>query len=465
MNPISEVLEIEEFDREYSLEDLLPIPMAQALLGEMDGCPNASVLLPDGRVYVGQKPTPLDNQSHFNGLARNNSSEPIFLTEGDHHILLFPLVHEVETMGFLALDFDEDLAVDTRFVSLSRLAARAINRMIYLNYQKRMTAGLHGQVVTDSYNRLKQKTARLAQSEEKYRLLAENLEVEVERKTREIKANQLLLLQQEKMAAIGQLASGMAHEINNPVGFVISNLNTLRANIRDMGHLIGHYNRLTQLLSGKPSGPETANRIKEQLTALDDLCNEIDIDYVIKDADSLIDESLDGAQRVKIIVQNMRDFTHPSIDTAESTDINKCLEITLAVLSSYLSDDIVIKRDYGDIPHVHCHLREMNQAFFNILKNALQAVGDGGEIRICTRHDHHVVTVVITDSGPGIDATSLGRIFDPFFTTREVGSGTGLGLTQAHNTLKSHGGTIAAESTPGKGSTFTITIPIDAIEK
>ena len=451
-------IEVEEFDREYGLADLFPVSLAEELLTDIDGRCTAAILSIDGTVYYRGAGRQGDLTACLNQAARS------IIVDGERRLAKVALIHELETIGWLVLETDAEQAVgDTSLLALGQFTARMIHRMINLAYRNRMTAGLHGQVVADSYARLKKKAAQLARSEEKYRLLAENLEIEVEKKTREIRDTQLRLLQQEKMASIGQLAAGMAHEINNPVGFVISNLNTFKNIGADLANLIGQYRQLTALLSGGTRDGQAVRRIKERMAAIDALIQEIDLDFVLEDTASLIEESLDGAKRVKIIVQNLRDFTHPSIESAESVDFNSCMETTLAILSSHAMPDIRISRQYGTIPQVTCRLREINQVFFNILKNAFQAVGDRGDITIKTSADNEAVTVSISDTGPGIDQVHLGSIFDPFFTTREVGGGTGLGLFQAYSTVKSHGGTIAVDSQLGKGSTFTVTIPIQVL--
>jgi len=454
MNSADEHIEIDAFDREYSLEDLLPRIQAQELLESIDGNSEAALLLPDGKVLYSRYGTKVDASEISRQVRANGREEPLTVVLGNRRMMLFPLTHELETIGFLALEFSGKVTDETT-ESTGCFLVRVFNRIVNLNYQIRMTAGLHGQVVADSYEDLKKKAVLLERSEEKYRILAESLEKEVKRKTKKIEATQLMMLQQEKMAAIGQLAAGMAHEINNPVGFVISNLNTLKTGTRDMCRLIDAYHELETLLG------EKQYQIDDRLAALKKLKEELDIEFVISDTAGLIDESLDGVRRIQVIVQNLRDFTHPSVEYAENADINECLEATLAILSSYRSDEIVVQRHYGDVPQVNCQLREINQAFFNILKNAFQAIGDRGQITISTRVEEDTVIVGIADTGSGIEKKILSRIFDPFFTTREVGAGFGLGLFQAYSTLKRHQGTISVQSIPGKGSTFLLHLPTE----
>ncbi len=459
MDTISDFIETEDFDREYGLKDLLPLPLVEELLHEIDKGVSAAVIFSDGRPYCGKNLTQSGAEIHSQQ-HKNNSTKPIAFASGATRGLRFRLLHEMETIGFLDVETQSGAVGDDELARLGRFCARALTRMIYLGYRQRMTAGLHGQVVSESYQSLKEKARQLAQSEEKYRLLAENLEAEVVRKTREIRDAQVFILQQEKMASIGQLAAGIAHEINNPMGFIISNLNTLRTNTSDMGKLIGEYQGFADRVSIARSGLEDITEIKNQLSAIGRFKETIDIDFMIEDTDSLIDESLDGARRIKEIVQSLHDFTHPSIDSAESVQVNQCLDTTLAVLSSHLPADISIHRDYAPLPIILCHLREINQVFFNLLKNAIQAVDGSGEITIRTRPVDGGVKISIQDNGPGMDSAIIDHVFEPFFTTREVGAGAGLGLTQAYNTVRSHGGDICVKSSLGAGSTFTINLPM-----
>jgi two-component system, NtrC family, sensor kinase len=451
---------VDPFDREYDLTDLFPIPLARELLSTIDGRLAAAILLGDGGLYFNGGAVQQDYTPYIKQPAQDHTGGPKLVVEGRRRWVVGELTHELETIGFLVLEAGgEPPITDDALLRMGQFVARLINRLIDLNYRNRMTAGLHGQVVADSYASLKQKAEQLARSEEKYRNLAENLEIEVKRQTRTIEAAQLRILQQEKMAAVGQLAAGMAHEINNPVGFVISNLGTLKTTTQEVASLIAQYRRLADLLTDHTTKEGTAARIKEQLAAISRLTEKMDLDFVLEDTGNLIDESLDGAKRVKIIVQNLREFTHPSIESAESVDFNDCLETTLAILSNYGAPAIRITRHYGEIPLVTCHLREINQVFYNILKNAYQAIGDQGEITITTAADDEAVIVCIADTGCGIEGKHLGSIFDPFYTTREVGSGIGLGLFHAYHTVHTLGGTIAVESRPGSGSTFTIKVP------
>jgi two-component system NtrC family sensor kinase len=458
-------IELEDFDREYALADLLPVAMAAELLEESQTELPTAILLPDGGRYYGEFGMPAGQAAAVARDLKTGAGDFCICTTDQGPALAFGLVHELETIAYLVIRHDQEADPDRRLVQMGRLAARTINRMIYLNCKTRMAAGLHGQVVTESYASLQEKAGQLQRSEEKYRNLAENLEIEVQKKTREIKEAQLNLLQQEKMAAIGQLAAGMAHEINNPIGFVISNLNTLKETTEQTTRVLQQYRHLGQALDRLPADGPTAAKIKAFVTGINQLCEKLDLDFKLQDTQDLIEESLAGAERIKNIVRTLSDFTHPSIETPERIDINACLDVTLSILSGQISQDVQITKAYQKIPDLHGHLREMNQVFFNILRNALQAVGTRGVITIATRSIDEQIEIAISDNGAGIKKEDLPRIFDPFFTTREVGSGVGLGLNLTYNIIQKHGGSIAAESVMGQGSTFTIRFPHNPVSR
>jgi signal transduction histidine kinase len=452
-------IEVEEFDREYGLSDLLPEALAAELLKGFDAHVPTAIVIPDGSRYYGGLILPAEKAAAVRQvfLAKQADFCPCLSDKGP--ALAFALDHELETIAYLLIGQAKDAVPDDRVLTMGRLAARAINRLIYLNYKNLMAASLHGQVVTESYASLKEKAEQLQRSEEKYRLLAENLEVEVQKKTREIKEAQLNMLQQEKLAAIGQLAAGMAHEINNPIGFVISNLNTLMQNSTETARVLQQYRQLGQVLSHPQSTGATAGTIRELVVGIEKLCAKMDLDFKLKDTCDLIQESLAGAERVKNIVRNLCDFTHPSIETPEAIDINACLEVTLSILSGQIPQDVKIVKGFQKIPAMRGHLREINQVFFNLLRNALQAVGAKGVIRIATRSLDGQIEISIQDNGAGIKKADLPRIFDPFFTTRQVGSGVGLGLNLTYNIVQKHGGRIVVDSVEGQGSTFIVHLP------
>ncbi|MCK4486003.1 MAG: response regulator [Desulfobacterales bacterium] len=274
-----------------------------------------------------------------------------------------------------------------------------------------------------------------------------------------LKKSQAQLLQSEKMASIGQLAAGVAHEINNPTGFVSSNLKTLSDYQNDISTLIKEYRSLSADLKETMATAEYPVPISEQLKRIADLEAEVDIDFVLNDISDLVKESQEGTERIKKIVLDLKDFAHPGEQKLKYADINRNLDSTLNVVWNELKYKATVTKDYGDLPEVQCYPQQLNQVFVNLLVNGAQAIEKQGEINITTRALDGKVEIKISDTGSGIPEGNLSKIFDPFFTTKEVGKGTGLGLNVAYNIIKKHKGVIDVESTLGKGTTFTIRIP------
>lgn len=259
---------------------------------------------------------------------------------------------------------------------------------------------------------------------------------------------QTQIVQNAKMASLGQLAAGVAHELNNPVGFVYGNLNLLSDTIDDLLKLLAFYD--TVELPDDVS--HAAKSIKE----------EICYDAALADMASVISDCREGAVRIRDIVQNLRTFSR--LDEAEfkKTDVHEGIDSTVRILSRYFSGEKVsLVREYCQPLLIDAYAGQLNQVWMNLLANAAQAVSaDGGEVRVTTRHDDRFVTVSISDTGVGIPRENLDRIFDPFYTTKPVGEGTGLGLSISFGIVKRHGGDIQVSSEAGRGTTMTVRLPI-----
>ena len=251
------------------------------------------------------------------------------------------------------------------------------------------------------------------------------------------------LLQSEKLAAIGQLAAGVAHEINNPVGYVYSNLQSLGTYLEDLF-------RLTDAVDAAAS--------------LDDLRaikKNIDYDFLKGDLLDLLAESREGIERVKTIVSAMKDFSHIDEDEFKLADLHRGIETTLNVVNNELKYKATVIRAFGDLPDVECISSQINQVIMNLLVNAAHAIEDFGEIVIRTRCNGGWAIVEVEDNGKGIAEENLHRIFEPFFTTKPVGKGTGLGLSLSFNIIQKHNGHIKAEqASSGKGTCFRISLPL-----
>ena len=281
---------------------------------------------------------------------------------------------------------------------------------------------------------------------------------------KQLQKTQAQIIQSEKMASIGQLAAGVAHEINNPVAFVNSNLNTMtqyQAQLADL--LKKSMTIITTLRNGGKAEP-LPDTLAAAVAEVEDLAEEIDLEFLCEDFPQLIEESLEGAVRIRQIVSDLKDFAHPGEQERVATDINQGLDTTINIVWNEIKYKATLVRDYGDIPRVICYPQQLNQVFMNLLVNAAQALEKDGEIVVKTRHaDDHVI-VQISDNGCGIPEDIQSKIFDPFFTTKEIGTGTGLGLNMAYNIIKKHNGRIEVDSSVGSGTTFTILLPETGID-
>ncbi|MDA8162266.1 MAG: ATP-binding protein [Desulfobacteraceae bacterium] len=275
-----------------------------------------------------------------------------------------------------------------------------------------------------------------------------------------LKETQAHLLQSEKMSSIGQLAAGVAHEINNPVGFVSSNLRTLLSYGKDLTEIIRLYASLEERFSiDQPSSDDIKvliETIKEQRKA-------IDLDFIIDDMEDLILQSIDGTERVKKIVADLKDFSHVDQAELKDVDINRCLDSTINIIWNEIKYKAKLKKNYCALPLILGYPQQLNQVFMNILVNAAQSIADKGEIGVTTTitdSPRRGIEIEVKDTGVGMPPEILSKIFDPFFTTKPVGKGTGLGLHVSYKIILKHKGNIKVESTQGIGSTFTIFLPI-----
>ena len=293
---------------------------------------------------------------------------------------------------------------------------------------------------------------KLLRDGERYRRDLEERNAELANRKAELELLQGRMVHREKMASIGQLAAGVAHELNNPAGFIFGNMEHLRDCASGLERLLRVYDEAPL--------PESI------LSEAQAIKIEIGYEHILRDLASIVADCSDGARRIRDIVQNLRLFSR--LDEAEfkKVDLHEGIESTIRLLSQYYgSGRITIDRQYTDLPPVDCYAGQLNQVWMNLLTNAAQAMAEEGTVRVATRRDNNVAIVSITDSGSGIEPEDLKRIFDPFFTTKRVGEGTGLGLSITYGIIERHGGSIDIESRVGEGTTFHVSIPINAARR
>ncbi|WP_052010043.1 MULTISPECIES: sensor histidine kinase [unclassified Alteromonas] len=269
---------------------------------------------------------------------------------------------------------------------------------------------------------------------------AEHLESLVDQRTKE-------LLQSEKMASVGTLAAGVAHEINNPIGFLLSNLSSLDEYMQSVVPLVTALSNLS----------EADKKHIEDLSQTN--INWNDLAFMAEDISPLIQESVEGAQRVSKTVSGLRSFAHPSDSKQEQLSIQSAIDLAISLVRNELKYNAVLHYEPGDDFYVTGNLTELSQVFVNLLVNAVHAISENGAIEINIEATDKNVVVSVKDNGCGIPPENLGKLFQPFFTTKEIGTGTGLGLAISHGIIESHNGKISIESQVGEGTCFTITLP------
>ncbi len=260
------------------------------------------------------------------------------------------------------------------------------------------------------------------------------------------------MLQQEKMASIGHLAAGVAHEINNPAGFIGSNLNSLQKYVAKLNEGIAFMEQTLKSVAD----PEITVQLKE-------MKRKLKFNFILEDIDDLITESKDGIERIALIVRSLKSFSRAEDDTLKLSDLQECLESSLSIAWNEIKYKARVEKNYQELPPIKCLPQQLSQVFVNLLVNAAQAIEDQGIITVTTRQEKDWAVVEISDNGSGISPENLERIFEAFYTTKEDGKGTGLGLSICHDILQKHQGTISVASDMGEGTCFTIKLPLAAM--
>jgi hypothetical protein len=359
------------------------------------------------------------------------------------------LILEGEAVGSVIIKGKADSA--ELLSALAGLLQNALASVMQNNLKRMLATELHTNVVNLSYDELLETNNRLRASETKYRELAGVLEQKVAERTQELKRAHTLLLQQEKMASIGQLAAGVAHELNTPLGYVSSNIQTLNKYFSRLGEMLGYYETAMQV----PGVSQAAVALTHEKHSA------LKLDFILTDGAQLITQSLAGIEKAAKIVSDLKGFSHVDDAAILPADLNDELDKTLNVLTHQVPPGARIIRDYGKLRPIVCKAALLGQVFLNLILNAFDARQDGLELVITTREtETGDARVRFADNGPGIPEDIRQRIFDPFFTTKEVGKGAGMGLSVAYDIMTSLQGTLTLEDTPRRsGASFVITLP------
>jgi signal transduction histidine kinase len=361
-----------------------------------------------------------------------------------------PLVCAENVVGVVTV---QSYSPQVRYTARDQELLTFVSHQIANSLERRRAANALKVANTELERRVEERTSQLSEQISVRQLVEVALQqrnTELESLNSKLAGTQSQLLQSEKMASVGQLAAGVAHEINNPIGYVHSNLTSLTRYVRNIFSILQAYEQLEKAVGG--TVPE--------LVSVTALKKSIELDFVREDIVNLLAESVEGVTRVEKIVKDLKDFSR--VDEAEwqQADIHEGINSTLNVVAHELKYKGNLVKEYGDLPPIQCLPFQLKQVFMNLLVNAAHAIEQRGTITIRTGRDGDYVWVTIADTGHGIDPRHLNRIFEPFFTTKPVGVGTGLGLSVSYSIIKKHNGTLDVASELGKGTTFTIRLPI-----
>lgn len=260
------------------------------------------------------------------------------------------------------------------------------------------------------------------------------------------------LAHMEKMASLGALTAGIAHELNNPINFVSSNINPLRRDIKDIFEVLERYATIS------PDDDKAA--LMSKLQEIEALKTDVEFEYIVDEIQQLLTSISDGAQRTASIVKDLKNFSRVDRNELKKMNLHEGLESTLALLFNQYKHSVEVTKQYGQLPELECFPGQLNQVWMNILSNAIQAMPNGGNLTITTTLDGDKVQISIQDTGTGMSDEVKSRVFEAFFTTKDVGQGTGLGMSITASIIEKHHGKIQIESALGKGSTFTVSLPV-----
>lgn len=399
-----------DFERELTLDELLKgvdgVRLASALRGLLQA--PAAIVDETGRCLIGaEQPGSADRT---------------------------PLFGELEAIGFLSVPPG---VPNDRL----RAAAEMIQLILRSNARYRLASDLHLRTQRDDFEELQRKNAALKASEARYKKLAETLEERVEAQVQTIEKAHLKLYRNEKQASVGRLAAGVAHEINNPLGFIRSNITTA----------VSYLASLSEIDERLKDGAVIEN-VRE-------FWAERDFSWLLADFKDLMNESVDGLDRIARIVAALKGFSRTDHHESEQADIDTIVRQVHQISESQWRHKADVLLDLNAATPIYCRPAQLGQVVYGLLCNALDAIEKSGAIRIRTKHRGTMIVLEVQDGGCGIPEPVLPHVFEPFFTTKDVGQGTGLGLTVCHDIVEEHRGTIDIVSQVGRGTRVTVTLP------
>ncbi|MDD5056220.1 MAG: ATP-binding protein [Sideroxydans sp.] len=274
-----------------------------------------------------------------------------------------------------------------------------------------------------------------------------------------LKSSQTALVQSEKMASLGQMVAGVAHEINTPLGYVQNNV-TIGNEL--FGHVQNMFASYETLVDKMLDGQSSAEEVSAQIQQIAEMRAALSVNEMLGEMRGLMEDSLYGIGQISELVLNLKNFSRMDSAATDTVSLHDCIASALNIGRNILKNKVEIVRQFGDIPAIKCAPSQLNQVFLNLFTNAAQAIADHGRITIKTWHVNDAVHIEVADTGKGIPAENIARIFDPFFTTKAIGEGTGLGLSITYQIIQQHGGDIRVTSRVGEGTCFHIRLPASA---
>jgi two-component system NtrC family sensor kinase len=399
-----------EFEKNYTLEELLP-PKSRTRISKamiQMGMVNFKLIDCEGQILIAEGPL-----SNLKQLA---------------------LAPELEPIGYLQfIESDKKLA---------EAATMFITDFLQTNWRYQMASSVHLQTSSDDYYELLKKNTLLEESEERYKILNEALEIKVQEQVKNIEDSQRQLYETEKLASIGQLAAGIAHEVNNPMAFISCNLNTASEYLTEIKEYYENFMSSSQKMAPQVGFVQT------------------EIEFVLSDFQKMIQESIEGAKRVTKIVSDLQEFSITDSHKRRLVDISENLEARTKHFIDSFKKRIRFVADIDKLNSTYCNHEHIYRMLFNLISNSVNAIEKYGTINIKCLMQEHNILLIVKDDGNGMDKNTLEKAFEPFFTTQEVGEGVGLGLTVSRDIVKSHGGVIGIESTLFKGTTVRVTLPV-----